>query len=66
MEDGILETFHLMCGTPAPARDFERARCEQTLAVLLLAAALLLLQSMVHVEGGVDTTNDQALTKTAK
>jgi|TARA_B110000093_G_scaffold33190_1_gene34094 hypothetical protein len=45
VEDGILETFHLMCGTPAPARDFERARCEQTLAVLLLAAALLLLQS---------------------
>jgi len=32
VEDGILETFHLMCGTPAPARDYERARCEQTLA----------------------------------
>ena len=41
VENGILETFLLMCGTSAPAQDYEHARC--CCCCCCLAGAVLLL-----------------------
>ena len=43
VENGILETFLLMCGTSGPARDYEHARCARSAALLRTAVAGLLL-----------------------
>ena len=47
VENGILETFLLMCGTSAPARDYEHARCERCCAAAAAAGLLLLLLLVV-------------------
>ena len=47
VENGIIETFLLMCGTSAPARDYEYARCERCCAAAAAAGLLLLLLVVV-------------------
>ena len=37
VENGIIETFLLMCGTSAPAREYEYARCERCCAAVAAA-----------------------------
>ena len=47
VENGIIETFLLMCGTSGPARDYEHARCERCCAAAAAAGLLLLLLLVV-------------------
>ena len=67
VENGILETFLLMCGTSGPARDYEHARCARcccccaallrtAVAGLLLLLLLLLLVNPHSTRGKVVPT----------